>query len=396
MEAPRAETETAAPPKWMPGEYTRHFVRSAIMRYEAEGLDATAAYYSTPESVDGQWYMFIVDENETMVAHANPELLGMNINDVLGPNGYPSGAAVYAVADEDGAWFDHTFLNLATGAAETKHTWLVMHDGIMFGSGWYEAGPRKTDGTAYTRAYVQQAINLYNAVGLEKTIAYYNSPQSVDGQWYLFMGDPETNTLIAHGANPALAGTHSSQVTGPSSYPAGTAVGASADEDGAWFEYTFPNPATGSTQVKHSWTIIHDGIVFGSGWYEDGPRKTDVEAYTRSVVQQAINLYNAIGLEDTLAYYNTPESVDGQWYAFIVDAETGLSIGHHNPALRNRDPSLRIDATGYFYGDDLLSAPEQGHWLSYVIVNPGTGEEQRKHTWAVLHDGHIFASGWYE
>ena len=36
------------------------------------------------------------------------------------------------------------------------------------------------------------------------------------------------------------------------------------------------------------------------------------------------------------------------------------------------------------------------HRLEYVIVNPETGENQRKHTFAVLHDGYIFASGWYK
>ena len=96
-----------------------------------------------------------------------------------------------------------------------------------------------------------------------------------------------------------------------------------------------------------------------------------------------------------MAYYNTPESIDGQWYTFIVDAETGLTVAHHDPDVVGSDPDRRVDSTGYFYGDDLLAATEQGHWLSYVYNNPETGEEQRKQTWAVLHDGYIFGSGWY-
>ena len=394
VEATKVETESPVPPKWMPDEYTKHFVRSAIMRYEGDGLQATVDYYNTPESIDGQWYMFIVDESETMVAHANPDLVGTNVNDILGPNDYPSGASVYAVADEDGAWTDYTFPNLATGVTETKHSWMVFHDGIVFGSGWYEEGPRKTDGPAYTRAFVQQAINLYNAVGLEETIAYYNSPESVDGQWYMFIVD-ENEAMVAH-PYPDLLGIDVNDILGPTGFPSGAGVYAVADQDGGWFSYPSLNLATGSVESKHSWMVIHDGIMFGSGWHEEGPRKTDVESYTQSVVQQAIGLYDAVGLEDTIAYYNTPESVDGQWYAFIVDAETGITVGHYNPDLRGRDPSLRVDATGYFYGDDLLAAPEQGHWLTYSITNPESGAAQRKHTWAVLHGGYIFASGWYE
>ena len=38
-------------------------------------------------------------------------------------------------------------------------------------------------------------------------------------------------------------------------------------------------------------------------------------------MQQAINLYEAVGLEDTVAYYNTTGSVDGQWYVFMIDED---------------------------------------------------------------------------
>ncbi len=65
------------PPKSTPADYTKFLVRDAISRYESEGLDATVAYYNTKESIDGQWYVFIIDENQTIVAHApNPDLVG--------------------------------------------------------------------------------------------------------------------------------------------------------------------------------------------------------------------------------------------------------------------------------------------------------------------------------
>ena len=54
----------AVPPKSTPADYTKFLVRDAISRYESEGLDAAVAYYNTKESVDGQWYVFIIDENQ--------------------------------------------------------------------------------------------------------------------------------------------------------------------------------------------------------------------------------------------------------------------------------------------------------------------------------------------
>ena len=389
-------TTASVPPRSMSADYTNFLVRDAISRYESEGLDATVAYYNTKESIDGQWYVFIiVDENQTIVAHAaNPDLVGKHVSQARGPNAYPTGSAVAASADQDGAWFDYTYPNPASGVVEVKHSWVVIHDGITFGSGWYERGPGKSEAPAYTKAFVQQAMNLYVALGLEETVAYYNTKESIDGQWYVFIID-ENQTIVAHAANADLVGEHISQARGPNAYPTGSAVAASADQDGAWFDYTYPNPASGVVEIKHSWVVIHDGITFGSGWYERGPGKSDAPAYTKAFVQQAMNLYVALGLEETVAYYNTKESIDGQWYVFIID-EDGYAIAHHNPQFRGRDPSLRVDATGYFYGDDLLSATEAGHWLDYVLLNPESGEHRQKHTWIVRHDGLLFGSGWYE
>ena len=388
-------TTESAPPKSMPDAYTQFVVRDAISRYESEGQEATLDYYNTKESIDGQWYVFIIDEDDVMRAHAaNPDLVDRPSSATVGPNGYPAGEAVSAVADEDGAWFDFTFPNPSTGAVETKHSWVVRYDGLVFGSGWYEAGPRKSDQPSYTQAYVGQALNLYDALGLEATLDYYNTRESIDGQWYMFIIDQD-DVMRAHAANPDLVDRPSSATVGPNGYPAGEAVAAVADEDGAWFDFTFPNPSTGAVETKHSWVVRYDGLVFGSGWYEAGPRKSDQPSYTQAVVQQALNLYDALGLEAAIAYYSTRESVDGQWYVFIVD-HNGFTIAHHNPQFLRRDPSLRVDSTGYFYGDELLGATEEGRWVDYVLLNPQSGEEQQKHTWIVRHDGLLFASGWYE
>ena len=254
--------------------------------------------------------------------------------------------------------------------------------------------PSKAEPSAYTHWFVQQALARYDAQGRQAALAFFNSPHSVDGQWYLFIID-ENQTIIAHAPNPDLVGKHVSQALGPNSYPTGSAVAASADQDGAWFDYTYPNPASGVVETKHSWVVIYDGITFGSGWYERGPAKSDAPAYTKAFVRQAMNLYVALGLEETVAYYNAQESVDGQWYVFIIDQD-GYTIAHHNPQFLGRDPSLRVDATGYFYGDDLLSATEAGHWVDYVLLNPESGENRQKHTWIVRHDGLLFGSGWYE
>ena len=127
---------------------------------------------------------------------------------------------------------------------------------------------------------------------------------------------------------------------------------------------------------------------------ESTPTKDEPDAYTKAFVQAAIQRYERDGRQPTIDYYNSTDSVDRQWYVFIIDQD-GFTVAHHNPDFRNRDPSLRVDATGYFYGDELLGATEEGRWVDYIFLNPDTGEETQKHTWIVVHDGLLFASGWY-
>ncbi len=144
-----------------------------------------------------------------------------------------------------------------------------------------------------------------------------------------------------------------------------------------------------------AWILL--SACSGDRYSSDGssPDKSDPAAYTRAVVEAAIERYDAAGLDATVAYHSSQHSVDGQWYVFIID-DDGYTIAHPNPAFLGRDPSERVDSTGYFYGDELTGAPAEGRWVSYVLLNPETGDERQKHTWAVRHDGYVFASGWYE
>ena len=386
--------------KGEPALYVRSLVDEAIDRYEADGLDATVAYYNSEESVDGHYYVFIADENDVMIAHATiPENVGKSADEIISPDGYPAGAQVAAAATEDGAWTSYTYLNPATGNVQTKHSWVIRHDGMVFGSGWYEDGPSKSDAAAYTRAFVERAINLYDDLGLEGTVAYYNSPESVDGQYYVFITD-ESDVLITH-ANPDLVGVHLNDVFSPSDgYPAGAQVAAAAVEGGAWTSYTYVNPATGNVETKHSWVIRHDGRVFGSGWYEEGPSKSDPAEYVQSLVQRATNLYDDLGRDATLDYYNTPESADGPWYVFVLEDKEGVlySVANSNRPDIVGTTRERIDANGFNYGEAIAAVTEEGggEWIDYLFTHPQTREDAPKHSWVVRRDNLFFGAGWYE
>ena len=388
------------PSKSDPAAYTQAYVERAIDRYNTQGLQATLDYYNSPASIDGQWYVFVFDESDVLIAHATvPSLVGLHARDVRGPDGFPSGLQVVANATADGAWTSYTSVHPESGATQTKHSWAVRHDGLVFGSGWYEQGPSKDQPDTYTQAFVQRGITLYDDVGLDAVLDYYNTEQSLDGAWYLFVFD-ENDVLRTHAATPALVDLPAREVTGPDLFPTGLQVVADATPEGAWTSYSWVNPATGETQTKHSWVIRHDGLVFGSGWYEPGPSKDDLPSYAQALVQRAVHLHESLGTDETLAYYNTPESADGTWYVFVLEDRDGdlYTVANANRPDLVGTTRVRIDANGFNYGEGFAAVTEQGGgaWVSYLFTHPQTREDAPKHTWIVRRDNLLFGAGWYE
>lgn len=120
-------------------------------------------------------------------------------------------------------------------------------------------------------------------------------------------------------------------------------------------------------------------------------------AITMGYVQRAMDFYDSQGREATLSHYNSPASVEGENYLFVLDG-SGELVVHINPDLLggNVHTNLGIDADGNRFGVLMLEATSAGMWLDYVYENPTTGFRELKHTWIVRHDGLFFGSGWYE
>ena len=59
----------SVPPRSAPAEYGAFVVDAAIARYQTQGREATLAHYNREESIDGQWYVFIIDEDDRIAAH---------------------------------------------------------------------------------------------------------------------------------------------------------------------------------------------------------------------------------------------------------------------------------------------------------------------------------------
>ena len=269
----RAEVEeivraaiAAVPSKATPAEYTQHVVDNAIARYESQGLDATLAHYNSPQSVDGQWYVFIIDENDLVIGHPEPERLGLDVKGWVGTdaNGYEFGPEMLA-ADEGGKWVSYVYRNpesggIGSGEFELKNVWVEKRDGLLFASGWYIAAD------AFTEQLVSISVDKYRQLGLAETMAYfaspgsvlagldaaidyYNSAETIDGQWFAFIGDPD-GKIVGH-SNPLMIGSDTQDLFGDETFE--------ATEAGVWVV----------SDSLRLFVATADGYVFGSGWSRD-------------------------------------------------------------------------------------------------------------------------------
>ena len=247
-------------------EYTRFFVDGAIGRYETQGLDATIAHYSREESIDGQWYVFIVGEDDRLVAHPNPYRIGLDLKGWVGTdaNGYNYGAEVLSATGE-GKWVTYVFRNPEsgdlgpgyTGELELKNAWVMRHDGLLFASGWY------VNADEFAKALVATAARVFRQAGLEGTIAYfaspdtdfaglhaaiayYNSADNVAGAWFAFVAD-ESGTVIDH-FHKEMVGKSLEDVLGTDTFE--------VTAEGNWV----------TTEDVRVWVLSQDGMTFGSGW----------------------------------------------------------------------------------------------------------------------------------
>ena len=270
-----AVTPSEMPTTDDPEAFAVAFVQAAVDLYKTAGREATIVHYNDPASIDGQWYVFITDENDLYLAHPlAPGFLGKDIKEIPGLYGSLIGAEI-AMATTEGRWTEYLWPNPETNKLGQKRTWSIRHDGYLFASGYYQPwGPdsatltlaSKDDPVAFTHDFVLAAIARYEFEGLEATAAYYNDPMNIDGQWYVFITDAD-DMFVAHAPRQDFIGTDLKDVVGDDGFRLGAEI-AKATWTGHWTEYLWPNPATGEVELKRTWSIRHDGYLFGSGYYK--------------------------------------------------------------------------------------------------------------------------------
>ena len=248
------------------------------------------------------------------------------------------------------------------------------------------------DEDAITRAYVEKAVAYFEEHGLEKTIAFYSSGESVDGERYLMLMDPKT--FIVHASPIAFLVGAELPMFQPGGQYAGQAARATAA--GHWIEYLWPHPVTLKEVPKLGYAVRHDGMIFASGYYP-APSVAELRAATVAYIQQAIEFYDREGLDATVAHYNSRESIsDNDIYLRLLDADNIVIVQPLQPQLIGKDyVAVAKTPQGVPVGELVVAAAtEEGGWVQFEAQLPNTrasGFSQR-YLLAVRHDNLIFVA----
>lgn len=121
-------------------EQAQALVAKAIAYYDENGRDAAFAAIEDKrgEFVSHDLYIFVYGPERTIVAHgADLALNGTRVDTLIDIHGNPFGSALMNGATEEGVWIDYTWFNPVTRELHPKSSWVVRHDGNVFGAGIY-------------------------------------------------------------------------------------------------------------------------------------------------------------------------------------------------------------------------------------------------------------------
>ncbi len=378
-------------------------VIEARARVQAEGAIPTLNHYKTSESIDGEYYVWLAYPTGRIVADATmPELEGTNIADA-----YPSEVAqeILEVQSLEARWISHMWPNPDTGQEELKHTYVTRFFGFYIVSGYYDEAAPVVGPRAAAQAYVEEAIRAYRE-DPDAAKEYYQSEASVDRENDLYLILVDGTEIIVNGGFSGVVGD---DITGRIGTDAiGKEYGkeiAAANEAGRFVTYLIPDPLRDFTLYrKHTWAIKADGLIFAAGSWD---RTEDVESALEPYEHVVATIYKAAArllafggdqaaFGQLVQYYNTPASVDGERYVFLVapngaivaDATMRSLLGTNIADLQaSDDPELGQKIAALQEGDEL--------WISHMWQNPATGQQEQKHTYVTKFRGIIFGSGYY-
>ncbi len=369
--------------------YVQAVVFSGLLDLDNKGRDATLSAINTVPDDVSTTYAFVVNPQTggTLAQNVDPARIG-------GVPDWDAIAAVLstqgildAIGEGTGTWVSYPHTSPVTGEQEIKRTWLAMRGGLVFGSGYYTSDIPESD----VRFAVSNAIRTYEANKAGDAwvdIITPDAPIRTDAL-YPFVIDAATWTRLADGVVPARVGQPET-ILETSTRSVDDVLADLRENRHTWVTYTFHNPATGVEQVKRTYLQLHDGLVFGSGYYV-------LDSHIQSIAHGRVLEYERDGRAATLADVGMVPDTPISKYAFVIEPQSGHTLA------QNVDPARIGGVTDWQAIGEVIPVADvidevsrgAGTWVAYAHTNPVTGETETKHAWLIIHDGLIFGAGHY-
>ena len=121
-------------------EEAQAMVARAISLADRLGTEVALAALNAqdPRFVDRDLYVFVIGGGGLIAAHsADPARVGLDARELVDAAGNPYGAWLVERATPEGVWVDYLRKDPLSEQDEPKSSWVVRHDGYIFGCGIY-------------------------------------------------------------------------------------------------------------------------------------------------------------------------------------------------------------------------------------------------------------------
>jgi hypothetical protein len=246
---------------YIPDSEAQSVVDRAVFKYQNEGEAAFDAITPEVPARNDSLYPFVMDfdTSEALAHGAFPQLVGK-----VPATSLHQGEKTWPQIQEEllangGTWTSYIFTIPDTDVGQDKRTWLYLYDGYVFASGYYIRDSQ-------VQAIVHNAILAYQA-DPDTAFAIIDAISEGDpAETYPFVLNADTYVIEAHGADPSRNGDIGVALT-EADRPLEEILADLETDIGTWSHYTFTNPVTGDEESKRTWLSLHDGYIFGSGYY---------------------------------------------------------------------------------------------------------------------------------
>ena len=327
-------------------------VAAMVQSYDAQGiLDATN---------QGDLYGFVLDAATLEVMASGADLM----------QEMPPGSNLM-FDGQMGVWAEYPALNPDTETTQQKRSWLYMHEGYIFGAGYYILDVQ-------VQTLVQSAISEYERTGEDSFAALGEGT-------HVFVLD-QTLDVVAKSSESRFGSLREADKT------INTILDELQSEGSLWVAYMAENPAVAADQLTRTYIVEHDGYVFGAGYFLP-------DAAILGIVEETLYAYKTQGPD--AVYENIKSFNHGDQASIISDGSAILAHGFDDEIVPNDDgviplpnvsehipraSALEVDRNLGEYGS---------HWETILMYHPNTKTDQVVRSVTITYDDKLFTSFYY-